>query len=139
MEIEVNYLAIILASVASLIIGSVWYSKVAFGEAWMQMVGLTKVTAKAKMVPAVVTMFLLSLVMGYILSHVTYMSMSVLGYPAQVAGLSSAFMMWGGFVVPTILGTGLFEQRRKKLLLINLGNWLVTLLAMGAVIGYFGF
>lgn len=139
MEIEVNYLAILLASVASLIIGSVWYSKLAFGETWMRMVDLTEETAKAKMLPAVVAMFLLSLVMGYMLSHVTYMSMSVFGYSAQVAGLSSAFMMWGGFVLPTIMGTGLFEQRRKKLLLINLGNWLVTLLTMGAIVGYFGF
>jgi hypothetical protein len=139
MEIEVNYLAIFLASAASLAVGSVWYSKFAFGGSWMQMVGLTEEKAKEKMVSAVIGMFLLSLLMGYMLSHVTYMSMNTFGYSAQVAGISSAFMMWIGFVLPTLKGTGLFEQRRKKLMLINLGNWLVTLLVMGAIIGYFGF
>lgn len=139
MEIEVNYLAIFLAAVAALAIGSMWYSKFAFGESWMQMVGLTEEKAKEKMAYAVTGMFLLSLLMGYMLSHVTYMSMNTFGYSTQVAGISSAFMVWVGFVLPTLIGTGLFEQRRKKLMLINLGNWLVTLLAMGTIIGYFGF
>ncbi len=103
------------------------------------MVGITEESAKAKTLPAIGAVFLLSLVIGYTLSHSTYMSMSIFDYSTQVAGITSAFMMCGGFVLPTILGTGLFEQRRKKLLLINLGNWLVTLLTMGALIGYFCF
>jgi len=139
MEFEINYLAVFLASVSALIVGSLWYAKFAFGKSWMKMINLTEEKAKEKMLPAVAGMFVLSLVMGYMLSHVTYMSMNVFGYSAQMAGISSAFMMWVGFVLPVLGGTGLFEQQPKKLMLINLGNWLVTLLAMGAIIGFFGF
>ncbi|XKT74817.1 MAG: DUF1761 domain-containing protein [Patescibacteria group bacterium UBA2163] len=139
MEIEINYLAIALATLASLIIGAFWYSKIAFGERWMSLVGLTEEKAKPKMASATAGMLVLSLVMAYMLSHVTYMSIHTFGYGAQLAGITSGFMMWLGFVLPVVLGTGLFEQRSKYLLLINLGNWLVTLVVMGTIIGFFGF
>lgn len=139
MEIDVNYVAVLLAAISSLVVGGVWYSKALFGAQWMKLAGLTEESAKAKMLPATFGMFVLSLVMAYMLSHVTYMSVSTFGYAAQVAGLTSGFMMWLGFVVPVIWGTGLFEQRCTRLIMINLGNWLVTLLVMGAIIGSFGF
>lgn len=139
MEIVVNYLAILLASIAAFIVGGIWYSKLAFGKSWMELADLSEETVKEKMVTKIISVFLLSLVMAYMLSHVAHMSINVFGYSAQVAGISSSFAIWFGFVLPVIMGTGLFERRRKELIFINLGNWLVTLLTMGTIIGYFGF
>lgn len=137
MEITVNYLAIILAAISSLVIGSLWYSKLLFGKQWMKLVGLTEEKAKTKILSATMGMLVLSLLMAYMLSHVTFVSMEVFGYSAHTAGISSGFMIWIGFVLPVLLGMSLFEQRSIKLTWINLSNWLVTLLVMGLIIGSF--
>jgi len=39
---ELNFLAIVLATVAKFMVGGLWFSKVLFGEAWLQEVGLKK-------------------------------------------------------------------------------------------------
>lgn len=40
MEVQVNYLAVILAMVSSLVVGSVWYAKGVMGTKWAKMVGV---------------------------------------------------------------------------------------------------
>ena len=43
----VNWIAVIVATVAAFILGAVWYSKALFGNQWMQEVGLTEETIAA--------------------------------------------------------------------------------------------
>jgi hypothetical protein len=37
---EVNYLAVLLAAAATMIIGFLWYSPILFGNVWMKQIGL---------------------------------------------------------------------------------------------------
>ena len=41
-----NFLAVILAAVASFVVGGVWYSKMGFARQWMQETGITEDKAK---------------------------------------------------------------------------------------------
>src|SRR3989337_3239270 len=40
-EVSVNYLAVVVAAVASMIIGAIWYSPRVFGKMWMRLTGNT--------------------------------------------------------------------------------------------------
>ena len=40
-EVSVNYLAVVVAAVASMIIGAIWYSPRVFGRMWMRLTGKT--------------------------------------------------------------------------------------------------
>lgn len=139
MEVDINLWGVFWAAVSSMVVGSIWYAKGVFGASWMKLAKIDESKQKDGAMMALVGMFALSLVMAYVLAHVTYLSVNFFtDYSYQKAAITSGFWMWLGFVLPTMAGTGLFEQRRKKLMAINTGNWLATLLVMGWVLGWVG-
>lgn len=139
MEVEINLIGVLLAAVSAMVVGSIWYAKGVFGETWAK---LAKVNYEKAMQgndwKPMAYMFILALIMAYVLAHVSYLSQTFFDTSYLYAALSSGFWMWLGFMVPATFGNGLFEGRRKKLMGLNAGNWLVTLLVMGLVIGYVG-
>lgn len=139
MDVNVNLLAVGGAAVASMILGFAWYSPVLFGKPWMKLMGYTEKSlkeAQAKMGPMYALSFLGALVMAYVLSHVSTLSAAFFQYPLQTAAISSGFWMWLGFVAPVQMTDVIFGDKKWKLYAINTGYQLVSLLLMGAIIGY---
>lgn len=139
MDIEVNYLAILVAGVVSMVIGFLWYSPMLFGKPWMKLMGYTAESlkkAQKEMGKLYAVCFVLTLVMGYVLSHVMTMSMSFFHYDALSTGLISAFWMWFGFVMPVQATDAIFGSKKVNLFVINSGFQLAALLVMGAVLGF---
>ncbi len=140
MDIEVNYAAVVVAVLASFAVGMVWYMPAVFGESWRKLVKMDKKTMKkgpgGRAWALTVTAAFLQ---AYVLAHVTYMSYTVFNgdYSWMTAAISSAFWMWLGFQLSMLLTHDSFEQRPLKLTLLNAGHQLLTLLAMGVVIGLF--
>lgn len=137
MEVDINVWAVLGAFVASMVVGSIWYSKPVFGRTWMKLVGLDDKKIQAggfkpfvKMVPA-------ALLQAYVLAHVTFLSAYFFADNTWMeAALSTAFWMWAGFQLSAFMTHDAFELRPTKLTIINAGNQLATLLAMGLVIGW---
>lgn len=40
MDVQINWLAVVLATLSSMIVGSIWYAKPVFGEKWAKLVKL---------------------------------------------------------------------------------------------------
>jgi Protein of unknown function (DUF1761) len=138
-EVSVNYAAVLLAAISSMLVGGIWYAKPVFGTEWMKLAKVDEKKAQKDAGKAMGGMFVLALVMAYILSHMIYFaSLHFSDRSFFSIGLTTALFAWVGFVLPTVASSSLFEQRRKKLTAINLGNWLVTLVVMGAIIGKMG-
>ena len=140
MEVDVNYLAVFLAGVSSMVVGAVWYARSVFGNTWIRL-------AKVKMNRNMTTMdnvrlfgltFLASLVMAYVLAHVTYLSNDFFGGSFLSSALTTAFWLWLGFTAARFLTHDLFEGRPGKLTLLTVGNELVTVLVMALIIGTMG-
>jgi hypothetical protein len=53
-------------------------------------------------------------------------------------GVISGAFLWFGFILTTMLVNFSFSGRDKRLLLIDLGNWLMVLVVIGAVVGGMG-
>jgi Protein of unknown function (DUF1761) len=53
-------------------------------------------------------------------------------------GIIAAAFLWFGFVLTTMTVNYSFSGRDRRLLLIDLGNWLIVFLVIGAVIGRIG-
>lgn len=138
MEVQVNYLAVFLAMVASMIIGSIWYAKPVFGRAWVRLVNLDEAKMKKGAVKAMSITVILSLLTAYVMAHLTYMSSQFFNVSMLQAGVTTAFWVWLGISMTGMVMQGLFEQRPVKLMLLNVGNQLITLLAMGLIIGAMG-
>lgn len=138
MNIEVNYLAVLLAAIASMVVGFVYYHPKVLGKPWMKAMGLTpeKLKKEQKQMGKLYGVsFVLALVTAYVLSHVMGMSVATFGYDKVTAGLSSAFWMWLGFVMPVQATGEIFGQKRWNAFGLNTGYQLVAMLAMGLVLG----
>ncbi len=131
---SVNFWAVFVSALASMVIGSVWYGPL-FGKKFRVAMGMDKWSAekqaqmKKSMGMSFALQFIASLVMFYILA--VFMHAGVGGVTGNLA---IAFWTWLGFVVPVKLGDAIWGGS-WTLFWIGISNMLVTLLAAGAIIG----
>ncbi len=145
MNIEISYLGVAIASVASFIIGMLWYSQALFGKAWMKYTGMNKESLtpdqKSKMMWSMILNLTATLVLVYVLAHVmgayAKLSMETTGTVNLVStGLQSAFWLWLGFVATLSLNSVLWERRPWGLYFINVLCVLVQMLVSGVILAY---
>lgn len=127
MELNINWLAVLLAALASFIVGGLWYS-VLFAKIWQREAGVTDEQLKHGTVRVFVGSFLLAAVMAVVLA--AFIGHGGAGFGA-LAGLAT-----GAAWVAAALGVNyLFERRSLTLFAINASYNIVTFIAMGAIIG----
>ena len=132
--IVVTFWPIVAAGVASVLIGWVWYHPRVFGTTWMRLANVTPEMAERgkKMMPLSIIVSLLgSMLIAYVMN---YIGIAFHIYDWVGAVFELALWSWLGFVVPTSLGTILWEQRPLKLYFINVFYWLVTLTVMALIL-----
>jgi hypothetical protein len=138
MEVQVNYMAVFLAMLSSMVVGSVWYARPVFGNAWIKLAKINVSKDRGSVFKPITVTAVVSLITAYVLAHVTYLSNQFFNNSFLAAALSTAFWVWLGFTATRFITHDAFEGRPMKLTVINLGNELVTFLAMGLVIGLLG-
>jgi len=128
----VNWVAVIAAAAANIVIGFVWYLPQVFGTRWAAVSGrpLPQVGQVPPMtyVAAAVT----ALIAAYVLAVIE----QGLGVKGLTDGAVVGFLAWFGFVATTSYGAVLWEGRPTAYWMINAGNALVGFVVMGAIIGY---
>ena len=134
MDFDLNYIAVLVAAVVSMIIGAAWYSKFLFGGMWMKLMHFSDADmAKAKekgMGKSYALGFVSQLVMATILGSL----LKMLGASDVSSALATAFWVWLGFIATTMSHTVLWENRPWKLYGINSLYWLVGLGVMATVL-----
>ncbi len=129
-QIPINWLAVILAALIRMVVGTIWYSPVAFVKPWQAMTGVTEQSMRAGLAKAVGVDAVLSLVMAFILLHaVTYAGANSWWTGGLVGALN-----WLGFIFTTFFALWAYENRPLKLIAINTGHNLVALILMGALL-----
>ncbi len=129
--IAVNYVAVVIAAVAAMILGFVWYGKMLFGKSWMKLTGMAEADAKRGNMTALYgSMFVGALVEAYVLSHFIHYA----GAYTLVNGVKTGIWAWLGFVGPVMMGNYMFSKRPMKLFYIDGGYALVNLMVMGAIL-----
>lgn len=137
--VEVDYLAVVLAALSTMVVGSVWYTPKVFGKTWIKLAKLDEKKMKeAGPYPIVVTL-IVSLISAYVLAHIAYLSNQFFQNSFLEDSLMTAFWVWLGFVASRFITHDAFEIRRKKLTVINISHELVTFMVMGLIIGVMGF
>ncbi len=137
--VPINYWAVIVSAVAAMGLGYLWYGPL-FGKQWIALMGWSKGEMDRKMKEGVGPQYLLqaagALVMAYVLAHSIIFASAFLQQSGLVGGLQAAFWAWLGFVAPVSMGSVLWDGKPWKLWALNSGYFLVTLLVMGAILGY---
>lgn len=135
MNIAINYWAVLVAAIASMVIGSIWHGPL-FGKMFMQAMGMDtwspeqREKMKKSMVFSYIGQFVASCVMFFVLAW--YIVTSV--HTGVYGGIANALGLWIGFVVPLAFGNAIWGGK-MKLFWINIGGMFFTLLAAGSIIG----
>jgi hypothetical protein len=128
---EVNWLAVLAAAIIRFAIGGVWFSPVGFGPAWGSLTGVTPEAFKARMGRAMVVDFIAGFVLAWVLANL----LQFLGVNRLVPGARVSFFLWLGFIAMPLLSLTVYEGRPMRLFAITAGFWLVSVVAMGGIIG----
>ncbi len=126
---------ILLAALASIVIGSLWYSPLLFGKIWMKEKGIDpncKMDAamKKKMVCSYSIQIVASLLTAFIMSNIALYG----GANTYGMGAALGFSLWLGFSLTATMATVAWEGKLTKTTLITASNYLVTYVAMGMII-----
>ena len=131
--VSVNYLAVLAAAIAAMVLGFLWYGPL-FGKMWMKLMNIDKKKideAKKKgMAMNYVIMIISTLVMSYTLAHLV----KFLEVANILDSLRVAFWMWLGFIATVMIGTVLWEGKSWKLYCLNATYWLVNLAIMSSIL-----
>lgn len=155
---EINFLALFVAALSTLIVGFVWYNPKVFGTIWMKESGMTEEKMKGgNMLLTFGLSLLYAFFISFIIQMLTIHQFGALGmvggdpsiakpsYEAFMADYGMAFrtfkhgalhgFMTGLFLVLPVIGTNaLYERRSFKYTLVTGGFWIVCFMIMGGII-----
>lgn len=136
LHLNVNWLAVLVAAVAAMVVGFAWYSESLFGKQWTKLMGISAKEAKKMkkkgMGAQCALGFLTTLVTAYVLAVV----LNWYGPWDVWSAMDAAFWVWLGFTATTQYGTVIWGRKPMKLFWINAGHTLVGVLVMASVLFY---
>jgi hypothetical protein len=138
MDVQVNLLAVTLAMMSSLVVGSIWYAPSVFGKVWMKLTRQENRKGGGSVWKPIAVTAVVSLLTAYVLAHVIFLAHQFFQQSFLQDALSTAFWLWLGFVAARFVTHDAFEGRPAKLTLLNSAHELVTLEIMALIIGWMG-
>ncbi|HET8921678.1 MAG TPA: DUF1761 domain-containing protein [Candidatus Acidoferrum sp.] len=133
---DLNWLAIFVAAVSTMVVGFLWYSPLLFAKPWMREMGYdpddkAKTEEMKKSAgPAYAGSMVASLISAFTLALILH------GLHAGDLhfGLMASFHIWLGFVATVQFTDALFTKKSMKLFAINTGYQLACYLVMGTIL-----
>jgi hypothetical protein len=132
MHFNVNWLAVIVAAIASMAFGAAWYTTLS--KQWIAAIGKTREQLDASWQPYA-WCFAAELVMAYFIALVTP---ALFGEVGIWTGILAGVHMWLGFVITAMIINHRYQNMPWRLTLIDGGHLLGVLIVQGIVIGLFG-
>lgn len=128
--LPVNWLAILVAAIIRMAVGFVWYSPPVALKPWQALTGITPEKMKAGLGKAMVVDVIASLIMAFALANIIVGA----NITDWLNGALAGFWVWLGFQATLLVSLWGYENRSLKLIAINLGNNLIALVLMGALL-----
>lgn len=128
-DVQINYMAVIVAAIAYFVLAIIWYSPQVFGEELVRHEIINR-----KRMPYSILAYLGELIADLVMAFVLALVIEFARVDSSLDGLKIAFWMWLGFVATTHFCDVLWGRKSFTSYLINGGLVLVGFLVMGSVI-----
>ncbi|HUP21048.1 MAG TPA: DUF1761 domain-containing protein [Gemmatimonadota bacterium] len=128
---QVNWLAVVAAGLADMVVGALWFSPVLFGKAWMRGAGVTDEAARANAARGYTLAIFASLVIAAVLAALFAGS----GVAGPAAGARWGAVLGAGLVAMFVAMIHAFETRPTSLIAIDAGYAVAATAVMGAIVG----
>ncbi len=130
---EPNWIAVIVATLVSIILGFLWYGPL-FGKQWMRLMGITPkqidAAKKKGMTGTYVQMIIGTLVAVFVLGIlIKATNSSGIG-----DGATLGFLVWLGFIATFSMGSILWEGKSWSLWVLNNAYQLINYLIIGMIL-----
>jgi hypothetical protein len=131
----INWLAVLVCLVLSMVIGSIWFGPKTFFPAWWKAIGKPEnEDPKGNAWTWVLMIFTCFLQVVFLALLINGVAGVLPGQPTLLSGMATGFLVWLGFTGPANLMNKLFANHYKAWL-IETGQNLVAYLVFGAVLG----
>ncbi len=131
---EINYWAVILATLSSMAVGAIWYARPVFGNKWIELAKVDMDRGGNAVLPLVVTL-IVSFVTAWVLAGASTIAWHFYGGSYVMAALFTALILWAGFTAARFITHDAFEGRPSTLTILNIAHELVTIVVMAIIIG----
>jgi Protein of unknown function (DUF1761) len=131
----INYLAVLAALVASMVIGFVFYHPAVMGRTWMRLVGHTDESVRGGSPLVYPVVIVASFLTAWALAGATYLAYEFYQGSFLVAALVTGWILWLTFTVARMLVHDIFDTRSLKITAISALNEFITITAMALIIG----
>jgi hypothetical protein len=128
--LPINWLAVLVAAIIRMAVGFAWYSPPLFLKPWQAVTGVTPESMRAGLGKAMVVDVIASLIMSFALANIIVGA----GITDWLNGALAGFWVWLGFMATLMVSLWGYENRSLRLIAINLGNNLIALVLMGALL-----
>jgi len=126
-----NFLAIAVAWVFSVVLGSFWYSPAGFGKIWSTLSGVDMMqTPKNETTKAIVFVVISSLLQALALGLI----LNSLHVNGAGEGIIASLVLWFGFTALTTVGNTLYQRQSWKFWWLNASFFLVTMVVNGLIL-----
>ena len=134
----VNLIGVLVAAVASVLFGFIWYHPKVLGNKWMKLTGISKRKAKEAKEKGMALNMFLAFVGQIVTAAVLSVFLLYAGAASILASLLVAFLLWLGFITTTQIGSVLWEQKPWGLYTLNSLYSLLNLFIMAIALHLLG-
>lgn len=124
---EINYLAVLVATLAAFVLGAIWYSPAVAGKAWMKELGIKPDKEKKGLGAAMAKSFLVTFIMAT--------TLALFAPNGAYEGMAVGSVIGFGVGAMNQINNMIYEMKSSQLMLINAGYSVIMFMIMGAVIG----
>ncbi len=132
---EINYWAVLLATLSTMIVGSIWYTPKVFGTRWAKLANVDMTGSAKSAVWPIVTTVIVSFVTAWVLAGASAIAWHFYEGSFFVAAVVTSILLWAGFTAARFITHDAFEGRPTALTTMNIAHELVTLVIMAVLIG----
>jgi len=132
---EINYWAVLLATLSSMLVGSIWYARAIFGTRWAKLANVDMDRPGASAVGPIIITVIVSFITAWVLAGASTIAWHFYGGSYLLGALLTAVILWAGFTAARFITHDAFEGRPWALTGMNIAHELVTVVIMGLIIG----
>jgi hypothetical protein len=132
---HINYLAVIAATLSTMVVGSIWYAPRVFGNYWMKKAGVTSSGRASDAIWPIIITVLVSFITAWVLAGASYLSDFFYHGSFLLNALGTGGVLWAGFTAARFVTHDAFDRRPSGLTILNIAHELVTILVMALIIG----
>jgi len=135
-SVQINLYGVLLGGVASMVIGALYYADGVFGKQWKRLARIDHQRFNKEMPLIMPGLFVAAFVTTFVVAYFSFLYRQFFNATWMNSAVLTALVLWFGVSATSLFIHNSLEQKPSKLTYIALGNRLLSMLAMGLIVGW---